>query len=373
MADSPLVPLPEPSVERRWPTGRWPTASVVEAGVEAGVDVEEFIRLVDELMDGDHPVMGRTFAFGLVADGALVAERYGRRPVTDVRAMSTDPPTEPVTPATPLLSWSMAKSLTAMAVGIAVGDGILDPNDPVDDPRWREPGDRRAEITWWDLLTMRPGLAWTEEYYDLDGDDLPDVVAMLFGDEAADMAGFAASKPLTDPPGSDAAYRYSSGTTNILAANLARVLDLDAAGMEAFLRERILDPIGIVDAELRFDGAGTFIGSSYAFLTLGDWCRFGLFALRDGVWAGRRLLPAGWIDEGRRPRSADTDDKFHGAHWWTWERTDGAFGAHGFEGQRVLCVPGRDLVIVRLGRTGSDGAGPLTEHLFRIAETFPLR
>lgn len=322
-------------------------------------------------MDGDHAIFGRTFAFGLVADGALVAEHYGRRPVQDLRSMGADPPTEPVTPASPLLSWSMAKSLTAMAVGVAIVDGLLDPSEPVPEPLWQEPGDPRADITWWDLLTMRPGLAWTEEYYDLDGDELPDVVAMLFGDAVADTAGFAASKPLLDPPGSDAAYRYSSGTTNIVSANLARVLDVDAVGMEAFLRDRILRPIGIDEAELRFDEAGTFIGSSYAFLTLRDWCRFGLLALRDGVWGGRRILPESWIDEGRRARSADSDDKFHGAHWWTWDRSDGAFGAHGFEGQRVLCVPGRDVVVLRLGRTGADGAGPLTEHLLRIAELFP--
>src|SRR5699024_2245972 len=103
-------------------------------------------------------------------------------------------------------------------------------------------------------------------------------------------------------------------------------------GMETFLRRRILEPIGVSpDTELRFDDAGTFIGSSYAFMTLRDWCRFGLFALRDGVWEGERILPEGWIDEGRRPRSADEGGKWHGAHWWTWRRDDGALGAHGFE------------------------------------------
>src|SRR5699024_5542211 len=242
-----------------------------------------------------------------------------------------------------------------------------------DDPRWREAGDPRAHITWWDLLTMRSGLSWTEEYYDLDGDDLPDVVTMLFGDEAADMAAFAAAKPLVDAPGSATAYRYSSGTTNILTANLARVLGLDATGMEAFIRRRLLEPLGITEAELRFDDTGTFIGSSYVFLDLHDWCRIGLFALRDGIVDGRRILPDGWMDRCRRARSRDEHGKFHAAHWWTWDRGDGAFGAHGFEGQRLLVFPSRDLVLVRLGRTSADGAAPLTEHLFRIAELFPSR
>ncbi|MCB0976087.1 MAG: serine hydrolase [Acidimicrobiales bacterium] len=362
-----LVPLPSQPEDVPWPTEEWPRCSAADAGV----DEARLEALLDELCDGEHPLMGRTFAAAVVVGGRLVAERYGMWPVRDLRALEPNPPLEPIEPSTRLLSWSMAKSITSLAVGVAVGDGAISLDDPVADPHWQAPGDPRSAITWDDLLTMRPGLAWTEEYYDLDGDVLPDVVTMLFGDGAPDMAAFAADKELVNSPGSPEAYAYSSGTTNIVSAALARTLGLDRDGMECFLRERVLEPIGVRDADLRFDEAGTFIGSSYAYLTLLDWCRFGLLAIRGGVWDGRRVVPEGWIDHGRRARSPEEGDKFHGAHWWSWALPDGRFAAHGFEGQRVVCHPTRDVVCVRLGKTGAEGAQPLTDHLAEIALLFP--
>lgn len=361
-----LVALPHQPDGVAWPTDRWPRAEPAEVGGDSG----RLDELLDELFDGDHPRLGRTYAAAVVVGGHLVAERYGQRPVQDLRALEPDPPLVDVGPDDRLLSWSMAKSITSLAVGAAIGDGAFALSDPVADPRWRAPGDPRATITWDDLLTMRPGLAWTEEYYDLGG-EMPDVVTMLYGEGEADMGGFAADKPLVAEPGSPEAYVYSSGTTNIVAANLARVLGLDRDGMERFLRERILEPIGIDDVELRFDGAGTFVGSSYVFTTLRHWCRFGLLALRDGTWDGRRLVPEGWIDHGRLARSREDEHKAHGAHWWSWNHPDGRFAAHGFEGQRVICHPTRDVVCVRLGRSGAEASAPLTDHLAAVAACFP--
>lgn len=363
-----LVPLPAQPAGVPWPTEAWPRAEPAEVGGDAG----RLGELLDELVRADlDPALGRTFAAGVVVGGRLVAERYGARPVRDVRSFDADPPLEPVDAGTELLSWSMAKSITSLAVGVAVGDGRLAVSDPVGDPRWLGPDDPRAAITWDDLLAMRPGLRWREEYYDLSG-ELPDVVQMLFGDGRPDMAAFAAGFPLVHEPGSEAAFTYSSGTTNIVAGNLQRVLGLDADGMDRFLRRRLFDPLGMRSARVEFDDAGTFIGSSYAYATLQDWCRFGLLALRGGRWDTDDLVPAGWIDDARRPRSR-SDDIFHGAHWWAWDQDQMPFGAHGFEGQRVICFPTRDVVVVRLGWISSTGAPALNAHLTAIAGCFPER
>jgi CubicO group peptidase (beta-lactamase class C family) len=303
----------------------------------------------------------------------LVVERYGRRAVADLHALGGDPTFEPVTEQTELLSWSMAKSITSLAVGAAVADGALALDDAVGDPHWtRRAGDPRGAITWNHLLTMRAGLAWTEQYYDLVPGQLPDVVRMLFGSPAADMASFAADKELVHEPGSAEAYCYSSGTTNIVTANLQRVLGLDGPAMERFLRDRIFDPLGMRSARPQFDEAGTFVGSSYVHATLQDWCRFGLLALRAGRWDGHALVPEGWMDGARRARSWD-DPVFHAAHWWAWDLAEGPFGAHGFEGQRVICFPARDVVVVRLGQSGPDDTTALNAHLGAIATCFPER
>lgn len=365
----PLHPLPPQPEGVPWPTDEWPEADPAEVGADAA----RLADLLDELVDGEHPVLGRTHGAAVVAGGRLVAERYGERVVQDLRAMGEDPPHEPVTPDTGLLSWSMAKSITSLAVGAAVGDRALRVDDPVGDPRWTEdPGDPRAAITWADLLAMRPGLAWTEAYYDFDAGLLPDVVTMLYGEGSADMAAYAASMPLVHEPGSAEAYCYSSGTTNVIAANLARVLGVGRDGMERFLRERIFGPIGMASADASFDDAGTFVGSSYLHATLRDWCRFGLLALRGGRWDGRDVVPTGWVDWSRTARSWD-EPVWHGAQWWAWDRADGPFGAHGFEGQRVIAFPTRDLVVVRLGRMPAEETAPLNDFLGRIAECFPER
>jgi CubicO group peptidase (beta-lactamase class C family) len=367
-APPPIVPLPDQPAGVPWPTDRWPTGDPAELGADA----TRLRDLVDELFEPEvHPTLGRTYAAAVVAGGRLVVERYGRRAIADLHALAGEPTFEQVTAETELLSWSMAKSITSLAVGTAVADGVLAPDDPVGDPRWTaEPGDPRAAITWDDLLAMRPGLAWTEQYYDLVPGQLPDVVRMLFGSNAADMAAFAATKELVHAPGSTEAYCYSSGTTNIVAANLQRLLGLDQPGMERYLRDRIFDPIGLASARPQFDGSGTFIGSSYVHATLADWCRFGLLALRGGRWDGRDVVPPGWIDGARRGRSWD-DPVFHAAHWWAWNLPEGPFGAQGFEGQRVICFPARDVVVVRLGQSGPDDGPALNAHVAALASCFP--
>ncbi len=363
----PLLPFPTQAPEVPWPTEDWPTATPAEVGGDSA----RLEALLDELVGLEpHPVLGRTFATAVVVQGRLVAERYGRRVVQDLRSLGDDPPFEQLDRTSELLSWSMAKSITSLAVGVAAADGILDVHAPVPEPQWQAADDPRGAITWHHLLTMRPGLKWVEEY-DLASEVMPDVITMLFGDEAPDAARFAASLPLEETPGSAAAYIYSSGTTNIIAANLQRTLGVGAEGMEAFLRERILDPIGMGSARLRFDDAGTFLGSSYVYAPLREWCRFGLLTARGGHWAGHDIVPAAWLDDARTPRSWEEDRLFHGAHWWSWDRDGGPFGAHGFEGQRVIVFPDRDVIVVRFGRSETELTPALNAHLAELASCFP--
>jgi CubicO group peptidase (beta-lactamase class C family) len=366
-----LLPFPGQPHGVPWPTAKWPTAKP-----DRGVDRRRLDGLLDRLLEDPAPEdLGHTHAVAVVHRGALVVERYGRWFVGELEALAGKEP-GPVDGDDPLLSWSMAKSVLHAAVGIAVGDGRIDIDAPPPVSAWNDPDDPRHAITWDHLLMMRPGLAWTEEYYDFAADALPDVVTMLYGDGRQDMAAFAAGFPLTDPPGSPEAYRYSSGTSNIVAAALQRTLGLGPDGMRAYLTERLYGPLGMDSAREEFDDAGTFVGSSYVYATLQDWARFGLLALRGGVWEGRVLLPEGWIDHGRRPRSQD-DHAVHGAHWWAWEepvaQQMGIFGARGFEGQRIACVPALDLVVVRLGKSPSDLQPALDAHLLEIVDCFTGR
>jgi CubicO group peptidase (beta-lactamase class C family) len=112
-------------------------------------------------------------------------------------------------------------------------------------------------------------------------------------------------------------------------------------------------------AHARFDDAGTFAGSSYVYATALDYLRFGLLYMRDGVWEGRRLLPEGWIDDGRRVRSYDEpEDRWYGSHWWIVGDDLGTFWASGYDGQSLMMCPPLDLVVVRLGRSPDEHHNP---------------
>ncbi|MCU1354334.1 MAG: penicillin-binding protein beta-lactamase class [Acidimicrobiales bacterium] len=358
-----LLPLPEQPDGMPWPTREWPEGDL--PGGPGG-------RLAELL---EHPFsaagteeLGHTHSLLVVHEGRLVADRAGRWFVGELEALAGKV-AGPVEPSDRQLSWSMAKSVLHAAVGIAVGDGRVTITDRAPVPAWDDPADPRHAITWDDLLAMRPGLSWVEEYYDFAGDQLPDVVTMLYGDGQHDMAEFAAGFALVHPPGSPEAYCYSSGTSNIISAALQRALELDEKAMRAFLDERLFGPIGMSSADLRFDDAGTFVASSFVYATARDWARFGLLALRGGRWDGTQVLPEGWVDHGRARRSAD-EGIFHGAHWWDWNDDLGTFGARGFEGQRIMCVPALDLVVVRLGKSHGDLQPALDVHLDAIVDTF---
>jgi CubicO group peptidase (beta-lactamase class C family) len=67
------------------------------------------------------------------------------------------------------------------------------------------------------------------------------------------------------------------------------------------------------------------------------------------------VLPFGWVDHGRRPRSRDSEDgRIYGAHWWVVGDDLGTFWASGYEGQSIMVCPALDLVAVRLGHSTSD-------------------
>jgi CubicO group peptidase (beta-lactamase class C family) len=348
-----LVPLPAQPDGVPWPTDAWPTA-VPPPATAAGMST-----LLDEIT-GDTARFGTTYAVAVVQGGRLLAERYGSE------LEHWDRPNEPVGPTTELLSWSMAKSILHAAVGVLVGDGqlALDMRAPV--PEWADRADPRHAIVLDDLLSMRDGLDFAEDYEDIERSD---VIRMLFGDAQVDMAHFAADHPLAHEPG--AVFNYSSGTSLIVSGIVARAVGAGAP-YEQFLRNRLFGPLGMRSTHARFDEAGTFVGSSFVYATTQDYLRFGLLYLRDGVWDGRRLLPEGWVDHGRRARSRDEEgDRWHGAHWWAVGDAYGTFTANGYEGQSLMICPPLDLIVVRLGKSPDETHDPeLRAWRARVVEAF---
>lgn len=261
---------------------------------------------------------------------------------------------------TPLLGWSMAKTVTATIIGTLIRDGKLSLEDRSLFPQWRN--DQRGDIRLADLLAMESGLAFNENY-----GAVADVTRMLFLEP--DMANFAADQPLEADPGTR--FNYSSGVGVMLSKIWMNRIGDEAAAL-AYPEKALFSPLGMTSAVMETDAAGTFVGSSYMYATARDWARLGLFLAHDGVWNGDRILPEGFVAEMQQPNRT-SNGRYSKMQTWLPVRREGipadAFFLDGHDGQNVVVIPSLDLVVVRLGLTpGWERYSPL-QLVAEIAKT----
>jgi len=324
-----LAPLPPPAMPNM--AAFWPAGERTELSQDPALAaVLDDVRLTGPGMR----------AVVVVRNGRIVGERYG----------------EGFDDTTPLLGWSMTKTVNAAIIGTLVGEGrlSLDQNDLFE--RWGM--DERSEITIAHLMAMSGGLEFDEDY-----GDVTDVTRMLYLE--SDMADFAANKPLTARPGGR--FSYSSGTAVMLSRIWQDAFD-DPAEALAWPRERLFGPLGMTSAVLEADASGTFVGSSYMYATARDWARFGEFLRREGRWdmldgAGnyveQAILPDGFVSWMREPAPASAGVYGRGQLWLKGpgesdadaELPADAFWLRGHDGQSITIIPSRSLVVVRLGLT----------------------
>ncbi|MBM3799706.1 MAG: serine hydrolase [Actinobacteria bacterium] len=331
-----------------WPTHQWPDGDVSTVANPARL-ITASNQLFDEPSSDTH---GASLALVVVHRGRVVHERYGVQPDTPFG------PGGPVDADTTLISWSMAKSITHALVGFLVDEQRLDPSAPAPVAEWSN--DDRRNITLGNLLQMRDGLDFVEEYVAGENAPVPHVIDMLFGSGADDVASFAKSRPVKHEPGS--VWNYSSGTTNIVSSIVAQTI-ATTHDITSFVEQRLFAPIGMTSATARLDAAGTFIGSSYVYATARDFAKFGYLYLRDGEWDGARLLSREWVAGAKRQHAADPETNHgYGSHWWIWKSMSGVSAALGYEGQRMIVDPRRDTVVVHLGKWVHD-TQPLLDRL----------
>ncbi|MDT0506581.1 serine hydrolase [Novosphingobium sp. MMS21-SN21R] len=339
------------------------SAEALKAVVKApGTNREKLARAV-EAQFGER--MGETRALIVMKNGRIVAERYG----------------EGIHENTRLVSWSMAKSVTGVMIGMLVSDGRLRLDETAPVPAWQRSGDPRGEITLRQLLQMRSGLRHSEA---IDPIYESDEVRMLFLDGRDNMARYAEDQPLEAEPGRK--FEYSSATSVILADLAARVLspapdpESRRRAVAEYLRTRLFEPARMKSMLPEFDRAGTLVGGSLIHGTARDWARFGEFLRNKGSVRGAQIIPRQWIDFMVTPSPREAQ---YGAQVWLNRKpTHGEaslfpdrgpkdlYACIGHLGQYVLVSPSLGLVIVRMGKTQEDKRGAVVDGLADIVALY---
>lgn len=318
----------------------WPDADWARGPSPTGEAVKAFEAYAFPTRDDATRKGVRTDAVVVIRDGQLIYEHY-------------DGPTKAQTPH---LAWSMSKSVMASVLGVAFGEGRFQLDDPV--AAHFAPFASHPDVSMRHLLNWASGLAWEEDY-----EYAPlksSVVAMLYTRGRDDMAGFAAGFPLDAVPGTR--FRYSSGDSNVLAASLKQMVGEQAYADYPWTA--LFDPLGIRSAVWERDASGTFVGSSYAYMSARDLARIGLLMERGGRWKDRQLLPQAWMQfvltpfPHYRAAKGEEDEAVPGGQWWLNRTLAGArtpwpsapettFAALGHWGQAMYVLPDQKLVIVR--------------------------
>lgn len=272
-----------------------------------------------------------------------------------------------------LTSFSMAKTVTALLVGLAVADGAI---ASIDDPAERYvPGLKDSEYGRTPirhLLTMSSGVRFDEDYSGRD--DVSRMVAsMMFPQATGGPAAVRQFNQRIAPPGHR--WSYASAETQVLGLVLRAAIKRP---ITEYLSERIWKPIGAEsDASWVVDASGQEATFAYFNAVLRDYARLGMLLANGGKVSERQVIPADWLREMTRAHftSTQTGRWFgYGFQTWIFPDNDGSFALLGVRGQAIYVDPARRLVMVHTAvrPQARDPGGAETTALWRgVKAAFP--
>ncbi|MFI7340909.1 serine hydrolase domain-containing protein [Streptomyces sp. NPDC050085] len=238
----------------------------------------------------------------------------------------------------PHLLYSLTKSFTSIAVGLAIDDGLLSLDDRIvdvlPDHVPADASEQGRRITVHHLLSMTVGHpadsleeAWQRE----PGDLVKGFLRLPFGIEEGTR------------------HTYDNTTTFVLARMVERVTGL---GLPEFLDERLFTPMGVEHAEWDRVASGAAFGFHGLHLTTEAVAAFGQLLLRGGLWGDEQLVSRGWVELATARHvdcewvldGADQLDFARGYGYQFWRSRHGYHGQGAF-GQQCVVVPSHDLVV----------------------------
>ena len=317
-----------------WPTEEWRTAPAELHGMDP-----DLLAWADQRLQAETPLLS---SIVVVRDGYIVFER-------NYNGFS---------PEQRLHTWSVSKSVTNIAVGLALQEGVLARLDqtlgeliPDRIPAAADP--RVWDVTIEQLLTMTAGWSWDSRINFARTAETDDLDLML-------------RRPMQCDPGT--CFEYDSGCSNLLPFIIQ---ELTGETMADYLQPRLFDPLGIEQPYWIVTEDGANRGGGGLHLTPREMAKIGFLYLNEGRWDDQQIISPDWVERSTRMQSSG--DSFlsganighgpYGYQWWIAEVAGRpGFVAQGYGGQRIYVVPDLDLVVVT-AFAGADALAPeLQQH-----------
>lgn len=286
-----------------------------ESQAVSSADVLQFVKAADRDIQSMH-------SFMMVRNGKVIAEAWW----------------EPESADKPHVLWSLSKSFTSTAVGLAVAEGKLSIDDKVlsffPESAPENPSGNLMAMRVRDLLTMATG---NQDEVNLRNE--------------SDWIRAFLAHPVPHKPGTH--FQYNTPATFMQSAIVQKVTGKTT---REYLKSRLFEPLGINDPRWDENPQGISLGGYGLFLKTEDVAKFGQLLLQHGEWQGKQLIPSEWVAMATAKQvsnGSDPDrDWDQGYGFQFWRCRHGAYRGDGKDGQFCIVIPERNAVVVITANTG---------------------
>lgn len=287
-----------------------------------GISSSAILDFIDAVEAHDDP-LDAVHSFMLLRHGKVVVQGWR----------------EPYRPELPHTMYSLSKSFTSTAIGIAIHEGLLTLDDPVlsffPDDAPDDPSDNLKAMTVRHLLSMNTG----------HHEDTLGAVWRENGEHGDNWVRAFLAQPVDHEPGTW--FVYNTPATYMLSVIITQ---LTGEILIDYLRPRLFEPLGIENPSWDTDPQGRSLGGTGLHIRTEDIARFGQLYLQKGMWQGRQLVPEAWVETATAMHS-DTSNTQANPDWVVgygyqfWRNRNGSYRGDGAFGQFCVVLPGQDAVV----------------------------